>query len=185
MSPQKRSTTSRKKKSAKPESDDKPMNEVMEETSQATEPVTRDRAARFYDRIRDRIHDYVKGKGKVAHKSADFLLLAPDLFMLLWRLANDARVSGKNKILLGSGIAYYIFPFDIMPEAVIGPLGYLDDLVFGVYMLNRILTDTDVEILREHWSGDEDVLQMIRRVLAAADSLVGKDLGGQLKKLIK
>ena len=169
----------------KAESDEEPMTEVIEETSEATGPVTRARADRFYDRIRDRIHDYVKGKGRVVHKSADFLLLAPDLFMLLWRLANDGRVSGKNKVLLGSGIAYYIFPFDIMPEAVIGPLGYLDDLVFGVYMLNRVLTDTDVEILREHWSGDEDVLEMIRRVLAAADSLVGKDLGRQLKKLMK
>jgi uncharacterized membrane protein YkvA (DUF1232 family) len=160
------------------------MSDVIEEISEATGPVTSDRAARFYDRLRRRIHDYVKGKGKVVRRSADFLLLAPDLFMLLWRLASDPRVSGKNKVLLGSGIAYFIFPFDILPE-VFGPLGYLDDIVFGVYILNRILADTDVEILREHWSGHEDLLEMIRRVLNAADSLVGKDLGAQLKKLMK
>jgi uncharacterized membrane protein YkvA (DUF1232 family) len=156
----------------------------MRENAEATGKVSEDRAERFYDRMRGRIHEYLKGKGKLA-KSSEYLLLVPDLFMLLWRLANDRRVSGKNKVLLGSGIAYYIFPFDIMPEALLGPIGYLDDLVFGVYMLNRMLSDTDVEILREHWSGEEDVLKMIRRVLTAADNLVGTELIDRLKKMMK
>jgi len=158
--------------------------ETMRENAEATGKVSEDRAERFYDRMRGRIHQYLQGKGKIV-KSSEYLLLVPDLFMLLWRLANDPRVSGKNKVLLGSGIAYYIFPFDIMPEALLGPIGYLDDLVFGVYMLNRMLSDTDVEILREHWSGEEDVLAMIRRVLAAADNLVGTELIDRLKKMMK
>ena len=156
----------------------------MRENAEATGKVSEERAERFYDRMRGRIREYLQGKGKLA-KSSEFLLLVPDLFMLLWRLANDPRVSGKNKVLLGSGIAYYIFPFDIVPEALLGPIGYLDDLVFGVYMLNRMLTDTDVEILREHWSGEEDVLAMIRRVLAAADNLVGTELIDRLKRMMK
>jgi uncharacterized membrane protein YkvA (DUF1232 family) len=156
----------------------------MRENAEATGKVSEERAERFYDRIRGRIHEYLQGKGKVV-KSSEYLLLVPDLFMLLWRLANDPRVSGKNKVLLGSGIAYFIFPFDIMPEALLGPIGYLDDLVFGVYMLNRMLNDTDVEILREHWSGEEDVLAMIRRVLNAADKLVGTELIDRLKRMMK
>jgi uncharacterized membrane protein YkvA (DUF1232 family) len=105
--------------------------------------------------------------------------------MLLWRLVTDSRVTAKNKMLLGSGLAYYFFPLDIMPEAILGPIGYLDDLVFAVYLLNKTLTDTDPEILREHWSGSEDVLTSIRNVLNAADALVGKDLFGRLKSIIK
>jgi len=105
--------------------------------------------------------------------------------MLLWRLINDSRVNAKNKILLGSGLAYYFFPLDIMPEALIGPIGYLDDLVFAVYLLNKILADTDPETLREHWSGSEDVLTSIRNVLNAADTLVGKDLFARLKNIMK
>ena len=156
----------------------------MRETAEAAGKVSEDRAERFYDRIRQRIHTYLKGKGKVA-QSSEYLLLVPDLFMLLVRLAGDSRVSGANKVLLGSGIAYYIFPLDIMPEAFLGPMGYLDDLVLGVYMLNKMLTDTDVEILREHWSGEEDVLLMIRRVLGAADHLVGTELIDRLKRMMK
>lgn len=147
--------------------------------------IPRDRAGRFYNRIRGRIHRYLEGKGTAVEKTAEFLLLVPDVFNLLWRLVNDTRVSGRNKVLLGSGVAYYIFPFDIMPEAFLGPIGYLDDLVLGVYVLNRILADTDPEILREHWAGDDDVLKIIQKVLHAADSLVSKEVLGRIKKIVK
>jgi uncharacterized membrane protein YkvA (DUF1232 family) len=150
-----------------------------------SEPINEGRAQRFYDRVRTAIHEYVARKGSAAGKTAEFLLLVPDVFILLWRLASDGRVEGKNKVLVGSAIAYYIFPFDIMPEALLGPIGYLDDLVFGVYVLNKVLKDTDPSILREHWSGSTDVLDSIQRVLNAADSLVGSDFLGRIKKMMK
>ena len=151
-----------------------------------SEPIDEGRAQRFYDRVRTAIHNYVEKKGGGAlGKTAEFLLLVPDVFILLWRLASDGRVEGKNKVLLGSAIAYYIFPFDIMPEALLGPVGYLDDLVFGVYVLNKVLKDTDPSILRQHWSGSTDVLDSIQRVLNAADSLVGSDFLGRIKKMLK
>lgn len=156
----------------------------MTEMTEMTGPVSNDRAQRFYDRARESIRGFLE---KRAHldKSADYLLLVPDVFMLLWRLVNDARVNAKNKVLLGSGIAYFLFPLDIMPEALLGPVGYMDDLVFGVYLLNKILKDTDAEVLRQHWSGSDDVLKTIQSVLNAADSLVGKDLFGKIKRIVK
>ena len=159
--------------------------ELTEHLHAAGTEISAARVERFYDRLRHRIHDYLEAKGRIATKSGEFLLMAPDFFILLWRLANDSRVNGKNKVLLGSGLAYYFFPLDIVPELILGPVGFLDDVVFGVYMLNRMLSDTSPEILREHWSGDEDVLQAIQRVLNSADNLVEGDLLGKLKKLIK
>jgi uncharacterized membrane protein YkvA (DUF1232 family) len=155
------------------------------ESAEITGDVSRERAERFYDRLRDRIHHYLETKGRAAGKAADFLLFAPDLFMLLWRLTQDGRVNAKNKVLLGSGIAYYIFPFDIFPEAITGPIGYLDDLLFAVYMLNKMVADTDPAVLREHWSGRDDVLHVIQRVLGAADSLLSGDLVEKIKKMAK
>ncbi len=144
--------------------------------------VSRARAERFYDRVRENIRGYLEKKGTLAGKTGEYLLLVPDMFMLLWRLINDSRVNSKNKVMLGSGIAYYLFPLDIMPEAFLGPVGYIDDLVFGVYLLNKMLTDTDPEILREHWSGSDDILATIQNVLNAADNLVGSDLLARFKK---
>ena len=144
--------------------------------------VSRARAERFYDRVRENIRAFLAKKGSLPGKTGEYLLLVPDMFMLLWRLINDGRVNSKNKVLLGSGLAYYLFPLDIMPEAFLGPIGYIDDLVFGVYLLNKMLTDTDPEILREHWSGSEDILATIQNVLNAADNLVGKDFLAKFKK---
>jgi uncharacterized membrane protein YkvA (DUF1232 family) len=160
--------------------------ELAREIRDAAEPdeVPRDRATRFYDRIRTTIRSYIDKKGRVLGKTTEFLLLVPDVFILLWRLTTDSRVNGKDKVLLGSAVLYYISPFDLIPEAIVGPIGYLDDLVFGVYVLNHILGHVDASIVREHWSGSEDVLDTIQRVLTAADSLVGTDLVGKIKKMI-
>ena len=147
--------------------------------------IAPDRAERFYDRVRSRIQSYVDSKGAAIGKTAEYLLLVPDVFILLWRLVNDARVSGKNKVLLGSGIAYYIFPIDLIPEAFVGPIGYLDDLVFGVYILNRVLRDTDPAILQEHWPGSEDILAVIQKTLTAADSLIGTEIVDRIKRMAK
>jgi uncharacterized membrane protein YkvA (DUF1232 family) len=152
------------------------------ELNEGSAPVSSERATRFYDRMRDAIRRYLDNKGALAGKTGEYLLLAPDVFVLLWRLVNDARVNSKNKMMLGSGIAYYFFPLDLMPEGFIGPVGYIDDLVFAAYLLNRMLNDTDAAILREHWSGSDDVLSMITNVLNAADNLVGSDILGKIKK---
>lgn len=157
---------------------------VMQESTELV-PVSRDRAQRFYDRIRARIKTYLENKGPVVEKSASLLLLVPDIFILLWRLVNDGRVTGKNKVLLGSGIAYYLFPLDMIPEALLGPMGYVDDLVLGVFILNRILADTDEAILREHWSGSEDLFGAIRKVLDTADNLIGSDMVNRIKRIVK
>lgn len=159
--------------------------DLSELSSEITGPVSPDRAQRFYDRLRNSIRAYLEKKGSVVGKTGEYLLFVPDVFILLWRLMNDSRVSAKHKVMLGSGLAYYLFPLDLIPEAFLGPVGYLDDLVFGVYLLNVLLVDTDPAILREHWSGGDDVLAMIRKILAAADSLIGSEIVGRFKKSIK
>lgn len=147
--------------------------------------ISPDGASRFYDRLRGSIHGYLARKGTAAGKGAEFLLLVPDVFVLLYRLTTDKRVHGKNKVLLGSALVYFLSPVDLIPELFLGPIGMLDDLVFGVYVLNRLLVDTDPEILREHWSGAEDVLAMISRVTAAADQLVSTKVLDRIRKMAK
>ncbi|HVG24249.1 MAG TPA: DUF1232 domain-containing protein [Thermoanaerobaculia bacterium] len=164
---------------------DEGFDDMMRDSTEAAGPVSRERADRFYDRMRESIRNYLSNKGSVTGAAGEYLLLAPDVFVLLWRLVNDSRVNAKNKVMLGSGLAYYVFPLDIMPEGLMGPLGYIDDLVFGVYLLNKLLTDTDPAILREHWSGRDDILASITNVLTAADNLVGSDIIGKFKKTMK
>ena len=134
--------------------------------------LPRDRAARFYDRIRNTIQRYVDSKGALVGKTAEFLLLVPDVFILLWRLTTDRASTARDKVLLGSAVAYYIMPFDLIPEAFVGPIGYLDDLVFGVYVLNKILGDIDASSSANTGAAAK-TSSMIQKVLGAAESLVG------------
>jgi len=161
------------------------LEEVMRESSELSAPISSSRAERFYDRMRERIRAYLEKKGTVAGKTGEYLLLAPDVFVLLWRLVSDPRVNSKSKLALGSGLAYFLFPLDMMPEAFFGPVGFIDDLVFAVLLLKKVLVDTDVAIVREHWSGREELLTMIEKVLSSAEQLVGSELLGRFKKTVK
>lgn len=131
-----------------------------------------DGGIRVYDRIRASVGHSLESRGGAVGVLGEYLLLIPDVAVLLWRLINDRRVSGKNKILLASALAYFVLPFDLIPEEVFGPLGYIDDLMLAVIALHKILGDTDPEVLREHWSGKEDLLPSLRNALNAAQSLV-------------
>jgi len=148
-------------------------------------PVSEARANRFYDKIRSRIKDFVDAKGESLGKAADYLLLAPDIFILLWRLVKDPRVGSNDKMLLGTGVAYYIFPLELLPEAFLGPMGYTEDLVFGALILAKILKSTPVEVLEEHWSGTEDLLLTIRNVLDSAENLVSKEVLDRIRRVVK
>ena len=161
-----------------------PVDPEVVEKQIAVQEISKKDATRFYDRIRRKISEYVEKKGHALGKTAEYLLLAPDVFMLLLRLSLDDRVSARNKVLLGTGLAYFILPIDIMPEAIIGPIGFLDDLVLAVYILETMLVDTDEAILREHWSGGDDLLHTIRSVLQAAETLVSKDFVERVKKWV-
>ena len=164
---------------------DEELEEVMRESSELSAPISSSRAERFYDRMRERIRAYLDKKGTVAGKTGEYLLLAPDVFVLLWRLVNDPRVNSKSKLALGSGLAYFLFPLDMMPEAFFGPVGFIDDLIFAVLLLKKVLVDTDVSVVREHWSGKDELLTMIEKVLSSAEQLVGSELLGRFKKTVK
>jgi uncharacterized membrane protein YkvA (DUF1232 family) len=130
---------------------------------------------RFYDKLRAKIETFIREKGG-NEKVASFLLLAPDLFVVLARLMLDKRVSVHAKAVAGIAVAYFITPLDLIPEVLTGGFGLLDDVVLAVYALRKILVDVDETIVREHWNGSEDLLQVMTRVIKSADDLLGKKL---------
>ncbi len=130
---------------------------------------------RFYDKLRDKIEAFLREKGG-NETVTRFVLLAPDLFVLLARLMLDKRVSVQSKTVAGVAVAYFITPLDFIPEVFTGGFGLLDDVVLAVYALRKILVDVDEAIIREHWNGEEDVLKVITKVIKSADDLIGKKL---------
>ena len=131
--------------------------------------VTELRAKRFYDKLRKKVSNY-------CGKHSDIILLAPDLFMLLVRLMKDKRIPAEHKGYLAAAVAYFISPIDIIPEALLGPFGYTDDVVVAVIVLNKIINEVSEEAVVENWSGRGDILALIQNILTISHKIIGKNL---------
>ncbi len=138
----------------------------------------------FYYKLREDIRIWFNKWGN-QHRYSEYLMLAPDIFYLLYRLTLDKEVPLKEKTKLATTIAYFLLPIDFIPEAFIGIPGYVDDMALAVFVLNAIINNTDPEIVRKHWVGDEDILKVIKRIIKVADRMVGSGLWEKLKGLIK
>lgn len=139
----------------------------------------------FYQKLRKKIKEYLKTKDGKEHKYAEYLLLAPDLFYLLCKLALDPNVPGLTRTKIGAAIVYFISPFDIIPEGVLGPIGYLDDVVVASYVLNEALNKVDESIIQKYWLGDGDVLEVFQKVIKRADQLCGAGIWEKIKDALK
>ncbi|PLX00946.1 MAG: hypothetical protein C0591_00245 [Marinilabiliales bacterium] len=143
-----------------------------------------DKEMDFYEKLRLKIVNWLETETGRKNKWAEYLLLVPDFFYMLIKLATDEAVPSHEKAKLILAIAYFISPIDLLPEAFLGPLGYLDDLALSAYVLNGIINKVSPEIVQKYWIGDGDVLLLIKGVLAKADEMIGSGLWEKIKKVV-
>lgn len=122
------------------------------------------------------------------------LLFIPNMLLLSMRLLTDSRVPATERALLVGAIAYAIIPFDLIPD-MIPFVGQIDDAYLIALTLLRLMERTDPKVVREHWSGGGDVVELvgaaalvaakylperIRRVLSARVTVSKKKREGEL-----
>jgi len=134
--------------------------------------------------LRVRIEEWLKTKEGKTHKYAEYQLAVPDLFHLLTRLTLDRDVTIEDKAKLGIAIAYFISPIDLIPEALVGPIGYIDDVALAAWVLNDIINNTNEEVVKKHWAGKGDILELVQKILHDADKMVGSGLWNRIKGLV-
>ncbi len=142
------------------------------------------RERRFYRRLRDRVKRWAQ-KRKISGKRLEYLLAAPDLFMLLSRLTLDDRVPTRTKAKVAAGLAYFLTPLDMIPD-FLGPPGFLDDVVVAAWILNTVvvqLNELDPAIIEEHWEGEEDVLERVAWIVERAEEVLGKGMNFVVRRL--
>ena len=128
----------------------------------------------FYIKLRSKITDYVESKSGKAGTFTPYLLFAPDLFHLLVKSMFDERLDAKSKTLVGSGILYFITPLDVLPEGLVGPGGFIDDIIVATFVVNMLLNKFKPEVIEEHWAGDDKLLNVLKNISETSDSLLGK-----------
>ncbi len=102
--------------------------------------------------------------------TGDLVFALPAILRLLWRVVRDERISLFVRGGLIAIAAYLTLPFDLLPDSV--PLiGRVDDFVILTFGVRTLLRQVPDAILREHWTGEERVL----------DLLLGRDVRDPLR----
>ena len=130
---------------------------------------------RFYHRLRGRVVRWTQNR-QIPPERIEYLLAAPDLFMLLSRLAMDTRVPAKAKAKIVGGTLYFLSPVDLIPD-FIGPMGFLDDVAVAAWIVHSLaaeLNALDPSIITEHWEGEENVLQRVQEITSKTEEVLGK-----------
>lgn len=140
----------------------------------------------FYDRVRGRVVSFLDRKaGRVGRGTAQALLLVPDVLLLLVRLFLDRETPQATRALIGGALAYFVLPADLAPEIVLGPLGYLDDLVIAATVLGHALGPDLESRAQGYWSGSGRLYDVLRDVSRSGYELLGVDLGGRVERLVE
>ncbi|HEX9928008.1 MAG TPA: YkvA family protein [Pyrinomonadaceae bacterium] len=106
-------------------------------------------------------------KLQLKSRMKNLLMFLPNLAALCFRLLKDGRVPLAEKALFVAAIIYFISPLDFIPD-VLPFIGQIDDLYLIALTLVRLVSRTDERILREHWTGGGDIIQLVDAVIALA-----------------
>lgn len=122
-----------------------------------------------------------KSGGTVARAETMMTLVRdlPHFGRLVMRLARDPRVSKIDKALVVAALAYTAVPADAIPD-FIPFLGQLDDVVVVGVALARLVNNCGVELILEHWDGDEASLEAALAVVERSSNLLPDPLKGVL-----
>jgi uncharacterized membrane protein YkvA (DUF1232 family) len=143
------------------------------------------RVLRFYDRLRRRIVRTIEKRGgRFGLGAVEALLVVPDMFVLLVRLALDPQVPAATRGLIAGSLAYFLLPFDLLPEAFVGAFGFMDDLVLAAAVLTQALGPELEPRARRYWSGRDELRVVLHDVVGAAQSLLGENLHGRLQRVL-
>jgi uncharacterized membrane protein YkvA (DUF1232 family) len=116
-----------------------------------------------YEGLRERITAaFVRLGGRFGARLGRYALAAPDLFVLAGRVLADGRVPARTRGEIIGAALYLASPVDLIPEAVFGPIGLVDDALVATRLFDVLLNGVEVGIVREHWPGDAEVLDALQ-----------------------
>lgn len=101
----------------------------------------------------------------------NLLLVIPNLLLLSARLMVDPRVPAKERLLVAGAIVYAFVPLDFIPD-MLPFVGQVDDAYLVALSLLRLMSATDPRVVREHWRGGGDVIELVGATALIAGRLL-------------
>jgi uncharacterized membrane protein YkvA (DUF1232 family) len=109
----------------------------------------------------------------------NLVLIIPNLLLLCARLMTDGRVPAKERLLVAGAIVYAFVPLDFIPD-MLPFVGQVDDVYLIALTLLRLMTVTEPRVVREHWRGGGDVVELI----GASALLAGRLLPAKIRRVL-
>jgi uncharacterized membrane protein YkvA (DUF1232 family) len=78
------------------------------------------------------------------------LMHLPQLLRLIGRLFKDRRVPVSGKVVFVLSIAYFLLPFDLIPDFIQPLIGQIDDIAILLAGMRYLLRQTPPNLLEEH-----------------------------------
>ena len=103
----------------------------------------------------------------------NLLMFLPNMVALCGRLLMDGRVPVAEKALFAGAILYALMPLDFIPD-ILPFVGQIDDGYLISLTLLRLVSRTDDRVVREHWRGGGDVVQLAEAMAGLAPRLLPK-----------
>jgi len=111
--------------------------------------------------------------GKMKLRMKNVVMFVPNMVLLCGRLLTDSRVPRTEKALVAGAIIYALIPLDLIPD-MIPFVGQLDDVYLISLTLLRLIDRTDASVLREHWNGGGDIVQLAESMAMLTARLLPK-----------
>ena len=77
--------------------------------------------------------------------------------------------------MICAAMGYLVAPYDVIPEEIYGPHGYIDDVYLCSVVLDELAGRMGYLFLEEYWSGDEDLESVIEECISRASEILGDE----------
>ena len=98
-------------------------------------------------------------------KHSDIIKEVPSIYELLCKLVGNPDIDTESRTKLLAVIGYFVIPNDVMNEDVLGPIGFIDDILISLYVINQIVDKYDYETVDEEWSSKHSLNKILNKDL--------------------
>src|ERR1700730_6021483 len=123
-------------------------------------------------------------KIQLKSRMKNLLMFLPNMIILTAKLMVDSRVPRTERALFAGALIYAIIPFDFIPD-MIPFVGQIDDRFLISLTVLRLIDRTDDTVVREHWRGGGDIVQLAESVATLAPLLIPRRVSRVLLSKVK
>lgn len=126
----------------------------------------------------DVLIENLKGYDKEYDK---FIDNAPALYILLTDILNENNIDSIIRLKISAALAYFVAPYDVIPEKIYGPMGYVDDIYVTIIVLKDIADDLGLGYLESLWKGDKELSKVIEECYDNSNEILGEEVENIIK----